>query len=143
VEVLLPTSLLKTTVASFKVLPLGSCVPMPAPSPPLKTILDLVLWNGLQSCHCINPDVIKVIKVPFKYQEELQTADVSYLFLRVFRSRLTARTLPTVATCVSFNTHMPECGVRVRFGVKVKVHVHTNRRHLLARNVFGKSCSVL
>jgi hypothetical protein len=26
---------------------------MTVPSPPLKTILELVLWNGLQSCHCI------------------------------------------------------------------------------------------
>jgi hypothetical protein len=51
--------------------------------------------------------------------------------------------LPTVATCVSFNTHVPECCVRVRFGVKTEVHVHTNRHHLLARNVFGKNCSVL
>ena len=50
VEVL-HTSLLNTTVVAFKVLPLGSYAPMPAPSPPFKTILDLVLWNGLQSCH--------------------------------------------------------------------------------------------
>jgi hypothetical protein len=31
---------------------------MPEPSTPLKTILELVLWNGLQSCHRITPDVI-------------------------------------------------------------------------------------
>jgi hypothetical protein len=36
---------------------------MPAPNPPLKKILELVLWNGLQTCH-ITPDVIGVIKVP-------------------------------------------------------------------------------
>ena len=46
----LHTSLLNTTVVAFKVLPLGSYVPMPAPSPPFKTNLELVLWNGLQSC---------------------------------------------------------------------------------------------
>ena len=60
----LHTSLLKTTVVAFKILPLGSYVPMLAPSPPLKTILELVLWNGLQSCRCIIPDVINVIKMP-------------------------------------------------------------------------------
>ena len=64
----LPTSLLNTTVVAFKVLPLGSYAPMPAPSPPFKTILELVLWNGLQSCRCIIPDVINVIKMPsFQY----------------------------------------------------------------------------
>ena len=45
----LHASLLKPTVVAFKVLPLGIYVPMPAPSPPFKTILELVLWNGLQS----------------------------------------------------------------------------------------------
>jgi hypothetical protein len=59
----LHTPLLKTTVVAFKVLPLGSFAPMPAPSPPFKTILDLVLWNGLQRCRCITPDVINVIKI--------------------------------------------------------------------------------
>ena len=49
----LHTSLLNTTVVVFKVLPLGSYAPMPAPSPPFKTILELVLWNGLQSCRYI------------------------------------------------------------------------------------------
>jgi len=62
------TSLLNTTVVAFKVLPLGSYAPMPAPSPLLKTILEMVLWNGLQSCRCINPVVINVIKIPsFQY----------------------------------------------------------------------------
>ena len=56
----LHTSLLNTTVVAFKVLPLGSYAPMLAPSPPFKTILELVLWNGLQSCCCIAPDVIKI-----------------------------------------------------------------------------------
>jgi hypothetical protein len=60
----LHTSLLNTTVISFKVLPLGIYALIPAPSPPFKTILELVLWNGLQSCCCITPDVINVIKMP-------------------------------------------------------------------------------
>ena len=60
----LPTSLLNTTVVAFKVLPLGSYAPMPAPSPPFKTILELVLWNDLQSCSCIIPDIINAIKMP-------------------------------------------------------------------------------
>jgi len=53
-------SLLNTTVVAFKVLPLGRYALMPVPSPPFKTILELVLWNGLLSCHCITPDVIKM-----------------------------------------------------------------------------------
>jgi hypothetical protein len=68
-------SLLNTTVVTLKVLPLGSYAPMPALSPPFKTILELVLWNGLQSCRCITPDVISVIKMPsfqyFLYLHEL------------------------------------------------------------------------
>jgi len=60
----LHTSLPNTTVVAFKVLTLGSYAPMTAPSPPFKTILELVLWNGLQSCRCITPDVINVIKRP-------------------------------------------------------------------------------
>ena len=58
----LHTSLLNATVVAFKVLPLGSYAP--APSPPFTTILELVLWNILQSCRCITPDVINVIKMP-------------------------------------------------------------------------------
>jgi len=46
----LHTSLLNTTVVAFKVLPLESYAPMPATSPPFKTILEPVLWNSLQSC---------------------------------------------------------------------------------------------
>jgi len=65
---MLHISLLNTTMVAFKVLPLGSCAPIPAPSPPFKTILELVLWNGLQSCRSITPDVINVIKIPsFQY----------------------------------------------------------------------------
>ena len=64
----LHTSLLNTTLVAFKVLSLGSYAPMPAPSPLFKTILELVLWNGLQSCRCITPDAISVIKMPsFQY----------------------------------------------------------------------------
>ena len=56
----LHTSLLNTTVVAFKILPLGSYASMPASSSPFKTILELVLCNGLQSCRCITPDVIKM-----------------------------------------------------------------------------------
>jgi hypothetical protein len=48
---------------AFKVLPLGSYAPIPAPSLPLKQILELDLWNGLQSGLRITPDVINVIKM--------------------------------------------------------------------------------
>jgi len=65
---LLRTSLLNTTVVAFKILPLGSYAPMPAPSPPFKTNLEMVLWNDLQSRRCITPDIINVIKMPsFQY----------------------------------------------------------------------------
>jgi hypothetical protein len=64
---LLHTSLLSTTVVAFKILPLGSYAPMPAPRPPFKTILELVLWNGLQSGRCTT-DVINVIRMlSFQY----------------------------------------------------------------------------
>jgi hypothetical protein len=69
----LHTSLLKTTMVAFKVLPLGSYALMPVASPPFKTILELVLWNGFQSCHCVTPDVMMVIKLPsFQYFLDLQ-----------------------------------------------------------------------
>jgi hypothetical protein len=45
----LHTSLLNITVVAFKVLPLGSYAPMKVPRIPVETILELVLWNGLQS----------------------------------------------------------------------------------------------
>jgi hypothetical protein len=64
----LHTSLLNIFVVAFKLLPLGSYAPMPVPSPPFKTILELVLLNGLQSCCCITPDVSSVTKIPsFEY----------------------------------------------------------------------------
>ena len=47
------TSLLNTTAVAFKALPLRSYAPMTAPSQLFKTILEHVLWNGLQSCRCI------------------------------------------------------------------------------------------
>jgi hypothetical protein len=69
----LHTSLLNIIVVAFKVLPLRSYALMPATSPPFRTILELVLWNGLQSCHHITPDVINVIKMsPFQYPLYLQ-----------------------------------------------------------------------
>jgi hypothetical protein len=64
----LHTSLLNIAVVAFKVLPLRSYASMPAPSPTSKTILELVLLNGLYTCLLINPDVINVIKMPlFQY----------------------------------------------------------------------------
>jgi len=80
----LHTSLLNTTVVAFKVLPLGSYAPMPAPSPPFKTILELVLWNGLHSRHCITPDVIIVIKMPSFHH---------FLYLRGQKMSLGARSV--------------------------------------------------
>ena len=77
----LHTSLLNTTVVAFKVLLLGSYAPMPVPSPPFRTILELVLWNALQSCHCISSDVINVIKMPsfqyFRYLREKKKYSVN------------------------------------------------------------------
>jgi hypothetical protein len=61
----LHTSLLNTTMVAFKLLPLGSYASMPAPIPHFKTILELVLWSGLQSCHCITPVVIKMPSVQY------------------------------------------------------------------------------
>jgi hypothetical protein len=64
----LQTSLPKITVFAFKVLHLGSYAPMPGPSVQFKTILELVWWNGLHSCHRITPDPINVKKTcPFQY----------------------------------------------------------------------------
>jgi hypothetical protein len=54
----LHTSLLNITVVTFKVLPLGSYTTTPAPSSPFKTILEMVLWNGLQICHHNTPTVL-------------------------------------------------------------------------------------
>jgi hypothetical protein len=56
----LHTSLMNITVVAFKVVPLGSYTPMPAPSPPFKTTVKLILWNGFQSCSLITPDGINV-----------------------------------------------------------------------------------
>jgi hypothetical protein len=55
----LHTSVLNIILVSFKVLPFGIYAPMP----PFKTIMGLVLWNGLQSYRRISPDVISVIKI--------------------------------------------------------------------------------
>jgi hypothetical protein len=74
----LGTSLLNITVVAFKALHLVSYAPMPAPSLTVKTILELVLWNGLQSFHHITPDVINVIKMPsFQYFLYLREQKVS------------------------------------------------------------------
>jgi hypothetical protein len=55
---------LNITVVAFKVLPLGSHAPMPAPNPPIKTILELVLWKDLQSCSHITLHDINISKMP-------------------------------------------------------------------------------
>jgi hypothetical protein len=60
--------MLNITMVAFKVLPLRSYAPMPAPSPPFKTNLEFVLWNDLQGCRRITPDVINVIRMlSFQY----------------------------------------------------------------------------
>jgi hypothetical protein len=52
---------------------MGSHVPILTPNPPFKTILELVPWDGLQSCRRITPDGINVIKTPsFQYFLYLQ-----------------------------------------------------------------------
>jgi hypothetical protein len=61
----LHTLLLNFTMVTYKVLCLESYASMPSPSPPFKTILELVLWNGLQSCRYITPDVIKMPPFPY------------------------------------------------------------------------------
>jgi hypothetical protein len=59
----LHSSLLNITVSPSKYSPWEAM-----PSPPNTTILELVLWKGLQTCHRITPDVIGVIKMPsFQY----------------------------------------------------------------------------
>jgi hypothetical protein len=45
----LHNSLLNITVVAFKVLPLGSYTPMPAPSPTIKTIPELVLCMAFRA----------------------------------------------------------------------------------------------
>jgi hypothetical protein len=78
----LHTSLLNVTVVALKILPLGIYAPMPAPSPPFKTILEFVLLNGLQSCSRIAPDVINAIKIPpFQYFLYLREQKKSHLGL--------------------------------------------------------------
>jgi hypothetical protein len=52
-------NVLNIILVAFRVLPLGIYALMPA----FKTILELVLLNGLRSCRRISPDVINVIKM--------------------------------------------------------------------------------
>jgi hypothetical protein len=110
------TSLLNSTVFAFKVLPLGSYAPMPAPSPPFKTILELVLWNGLRSCRLITHDVISVFKMPsFQY----------FLYLGDRKKSMGARSgeyggcSSTVICLLAKNSH---CHVGRSFGT---IFVHT------------------
>jgi hypothetical protein len=71
----LHTTLFNITVVAFKVLPIGVLT-----SVPFKTILELVLSNGLQSFRRITPDVIDVIKMP-SFQ--------SFLYLREQKKQVT------------------------------------------------------
>jgi hypothetical protein len=62
----LHNSFLNITVVAFEVLLLGTCAPLPAPSPPFRT--QVVLSNSLQIYRHITPDAINVIKMPsFQY----------------------------------------------------------------------------
>jgi hypothetical protein len=49
----LHTTLMNITVVAFKVLALESYAPMPAPSPPFKTILELFLFFIFCVCVCV------------------------------------------------------------------------------------------
>jgi hypothetical protein len=66
VEVL-HASLLNITVVAFKVLPLGSYAPMPEPSPPFKTILELFKYyvSGHYPSSCL---YLKTVLFIFKTQ---------------------------------------------------------------------------
>jgi hypothetical protein len=55
---------------------------MPATNPKFEVILELVLWNDLQSCRFIIPEVINVNKMlPFQY----------FLYLREHETVIEAR----------------------------------------------------
>jgi hypothetical protein len=93
----LHTSLPKTTVVAFKTLPLGSYAPMPASSPSFKTILEMVLWDGLKSCRCITPDVISVIKIlPFNISIYTVFRHVYYLTPCLITHLFSERSLMTL-----------------------------------------------
>jgi hypothetical protein len=59
----LHTSLLNITVVAFKVLPLENYAPMPAPSPPFKTIMERFCGMAFKNCRRITPEVINVINI--------------------------------------------------------------------------------
>jgi len=87
----------------FKVLPLESYARMPVLSPPFKTILELILWNGLHSCRCITPDVINVIKMPsFQYFLYLREQKKSHWGL----NPLNRQGVPTVICLVAKNSSL-------------------------------------
>jgi len=76
----LHTLSLNTTVVAFTVFPLGRYAPMPAPSPPVKTILEVVFWNGIQSCRCNSTDAINVIKMPSIFTHPSFSQDLQLRF---------------------------------------------------------------
>jgi hypothetical protein len=59
----LHTSLLKTTLVAFKVLPLGSYAPMPEPSTPFKAAVVLLLMSS--KCIHFNISFIFIFGNPF------------------------------------------------------------------------------
>ena len=63
----LHTLLLNTTMVAFKVLPLGSYAPIPAPSSPFKTILELVGARARsgEKAGCSNTVICLVAKKSF------------------------------------------------------------------------------
>lgn len=86
------------------------------------------------------------IKIP-KYQKDLQTADVRRLRLD-FAFHVKKETYQLLLRACHFtythkHTHMPGCVFTVRLGVKIEIHTHSNRHHLLTRNVFGESSIAL
>ena len=135
---MLHTSLLITTVVAFKVLPLESYAPMPAPSPPFKTILELVLWNDLQSWRCITPDVINVIKMPF-YQY--------FLYLREQKKVIGARSGEYVGCsnkviCLVAKNSLTDSAVWAGALSWCKIHELLAKRWGLFRLTFSRSILV-
>jgi hypothetical protein len=107
------------TVVAFKELPLGSCVPMPAPSTRFKTILELVLWNGLQGCRRITPDIIHVIKMTsFQYCKLL------------FSSWNYGRKLVLIFLWFGFHSGQVKYEAPTLSRRHTKTHSDNNRRHL-------------
>jgi hypothetical protein len=98
---------------------------MPAPSPPFKTILELVLWNGLQACSRIIPDVISVIKMPsFQYFLLSSGTEKSHWRLdRVNKEGIPAQLLAKNSLTESAQIQAPTFSRRI-----TKTHSDNNKR---------------